>query len=94
MILHLSSMPPGKSDAEDASEEICYECIRKGLDAVRVPLGICFKPSKLSCRTQLKHCLECASFCSSRGNEDEYREDQTGWSVDCFGQEARASGMD
>lgn len=74
-ILHLSSTPPGKSDAEDASEDICYERIRNGLDAVRVPLGICFKPSKLSCRTQLKHCLECASFCSSRGNEAEYREE-------------------
>lgn len=90
-ILHLDSTTPGKSDAEDSSEDICYERIRKGLDAVRVPFGVCFKPSKLSCRTQMKHCLECASFCSRRGNEAEYR---TGWSTDCFGQEARASGMD
>jgi len=74
-ILHLGSTPPGKPDAEGAPEDICYERIREGLDAVRVPLGVCFKPSKLSCRTQLKHCLECASFCSSRGNEAEYREE-------------------
>jgi len=74
-ILHLGSTPPGRSDAQGAPEDVCYERIRKGLDAVRVPLGICFKPSKLSCRTQLKHCLECASFCSSRGNEAEYQEE-------------------
>ena len=49
--------------------------MRKGLDAVRVPFGVCFKPSKLACRTQLKHCLECASFCSTHENEIEYREE-------------------
>ena len=40
-----------------------------------MPFGVCFKPSKLACRTQLKHCLECANFCSSRENESEYREE-------------------
>lgn len=74
-ILKLKSLPPDKHGPEIASEEICYERVRKNLDAVRVPFGVCFKPSKLSCKTQLKHCLECASFCSSHTNESEYREE-------------------
>ena len=56
-------------------QTVSYEHVRKGLDAVRVPFGVCFKPSKLPCKTQLKHCLECASFCSTRENEAEYREE-------------------
>ena len=68
-------MPPEKHASETVSEEICCERVRKNLDAVRVPFGVCFKPSKLSCKTQLKHCLECASFCSSHANESEYREE-------------------
>ena len=74
-ILHLAANPPGKGQPEVPSAAVSYEHVRKGLDAVRVPFGICFKPSKLPCRTQLKHCLECASFCSTRKNETEYREE-------------------
>lgn len=74
-ILQIRSTPPGMSEAESSSEKICYEHVRKGLDAVRVPFGVCFKPSRLACRTQLKHCLECASFCSTQENEAEYREE-------------------
>jgi len=74
-ILHLAADPPGKAHAAIPAGKVSYERVRKGLDAVRVPFGICFKPSKLPCKTQLKHCLECASFCSTRDNETEYREE-------------------
>ena len=74
-ILHLAANPPGKEQAGVEAGEVRYEHVRKGLDAVRVPFGVCFKPSKLPCKTQLKHCLECASFCSTRENEAEYREE-------------------
>ena len=49
-----------------------YENIRKNLDAVSVPFGTCFKPSKVSCKQQMKHCLECSSFCSTKENIPEY----------------------
>ena len=74
-ILHLAANPPGKAQAAAPAGKVSYEHVRKGLDAVRVPFGVCFKPSKLPCKTQLKHCLECASFCSTRENESEYREE-------------------
>lgn len=74
-ILHLVANPPSKVQATFSSEAVSYEHVKKGLDAVRVPFGVCFKPSKISCKTQLKHCLECASFCSTRENEAEYREE-------------------
>ena len=74
-ILHLAATPPGKEPTAAPTGTVSYEHVRKGLDAVRVPFGVCFKPSKLPCKTQLKHCLECASFCSTRENESEYREE-------------------
>lgn len=74
-ILHLEANPPGNPSGNAGTDSVCYEHVRKGLDAVRVPFGVCFKPAKLACRTQLKHCLECASFCSTRENEIEYREE-------------------
>ena len=74
-ILHLAANPPEKTQTAAPAGKISYEHVRKGLDAVRVPFGVCFKPSKLPCKTQLKHCLECASFCSTRANEAEYREE-------------------
>lgn len=49
-----------------------YEYVRKSLEAVRVPFGVCFKPTKVPCRQQLQHCLECASFCTTRDNISEY----------------------
>jgi len=72
--LHLNITAPG-SDTTNIPDGIHYEKVNLGLDAVRVPFGVCFKPSKLACRTQMKHCLECANFCSSRENESEYREE-------------------
>lgn len=73
-ILNVAANPPVKTQAAPAIK-VSYELVRKGLDAVRVPFGVCFKPLKLPCKTQLKHCLECASFCSTRVNEAEYREE-------------------
>lgn len=52
-----------------------YECIRKNLDAVRVPFGTCFKPSKIACRQQMSHCLDCSSFCSTVDNAPEFEEE-------------------
>ena len=49
-----------------------YEKVRPGLDAVRVPFGVCFKPSKAGCRRQTEQCMECPSFCSTSENLDEY----------------------
>ena len=72
--LHLGVVFPGVG-AEYASDTIHFEKVNKGLDAVKVPFGVCFKPSKLVCRTQLKHCLECANFCSSHENEIEYKDE-------------------
>jgi hypothetical protein len=70
-LLHLEARPPYFRDGQ-ASESVRYEYIRKNLDAVRVPFGVCFKPSKLPCRRQTSQCLDCANFCSSRDNVSEY----------------------
>ena len=47
---------------------ISYNCINESLDAVKVPLGMCFKPSKIACKQQASHCLTCASFCATVDN--------------------------
>lgn len=71
--------PPANEDKapEDGGKEesIRYEYIRSSLDAVRVPFGTCFKPSKLVCRHQMGKCLECAEFCSTKENIPEYEEE-------------------
>ena len=72
-LLHLESRPPEKRSLK--KEDIRYEFIRKNLDAVRVPFGVCFKPSKLPCRQLMNHCLECANFCTGRDNIHEYEEE-------------------
>jgi len=69
-LLHLDSKPPQKGEVKE--EGLHYEFVRKNLDAVKVPFGVCFKPSKLSCRQQMNHCIECASFCSCTDNIPEY----------------------
>ena len=56
--------PPNKN--YPCKEEIRYEYVRKNLDAVRVPFGTCFKPSKIGCKNQTQMCLECTSFCSTK----------------------------
>jgi integrase len=72
-LLHLESIPPNLHN--EKQEEIRYEFIRKNLDAVSVPFGVCFKPSKLPCRQQISHCLDCANFCTSRDNISEYEKE-------------------
>ena len=59
---------PGCNEGED----IRYECVRKNLDAVKVPFGMCFKPSKIACRQQMVMCMECPSFCSTQADLPEY----------------------
>lgn len=59
-----NAVPPNKKYPH--TEEVCYERVRKNLDAVRVPFGTCFKPSKMECKNQTRMCLECASFCSTK----------------------------
>ena len=41
-------------------------CILATSDAVRVPFGTCFKPSKIGCKNQTQMCLGCTSFCSTQ----------------------------
>ena len=69
-LLHLDGEPPQKTGSGE--EGLHYEYVRKNLDAVKVPFGVCFKPSKLPCRQQMKHCIECASFCTCSDNIPEY----------------------
>lgn len=54
------------------TEDIHFERIRKNLDAVRVPFGICFKPSKIACKQQMNMCIECPSFCTTKDDLPEY----------------------
>lgn len=56
-------------------EEVHYEFVRKNLDAVKVPFGVCFKPTKLGCKTQTKVCLECSSFCTTKEDLPAYEEE-------------------
>ncbi len=49
-------------NSDDGENLIRYEYVKKNLDAVKVPFGVCFKASKLSCKQQMNHCLTCASF--------------------------------
>nr|WP_318038324.1 hypothetical protein [Clostridium estertheticum] len=60
----------------DAGENLIrYEYVKKNLDAVRVPFGVCFKPSKTLCKQQMNHCLTCGSFCTTIENIPEYEEE-------------------
>lgn len=59
----------GKLEKIEISSEnndlIEWEYIRKNLDAVRIPLGYCFKPNKVQCNHQLNPCLTCSNMCTS-----------------------------
>jgi len=76
-LFHIERPCRKPEQAEDAEKEetIRYEYVRKNLDAVRVPFGTCFKPSKLVCRHQMGKCLECPEFCSTKENIPEYEEE-------------------
>lgn len=72
-LFHIEGTPPNVH--KEKREEVRYEFIRKNLDAVRVPFGMCFKPNKLPCRQQIGHCLECANFCTCMDNIGEYEQE-------------------
>ncbi|WP_326514392.1 tyrosine-type recombinase/integrase [Clostridium intestinale] len=61
--------------SESGENLVRYEYVKKNLDAVKVPFGVCFKPSKLPCKQQMNHCLTCASFCTTIENIPEYEEE-------------------
>lgn len=69
-LLYLDSRPPQKVPVKE--EGLYYEFIRRNLDAVKVPFGVCFKPAKLPCRQQMNHCIDCANFCTCKDNIPEY----------------------
>ena len=69
-LLKIKTLPPGKNTAK--TDMVHYENVRPNLDAVRVPFGVCFKPSKTGCRRQTEQCMECPSFCSTKENLEEY----------------------
>jgi hypothetical protein len=72
-LFHVEGAEPPKVSSETAQvESIRYEFVRKTLDAVRMPFGTCFKPSKIACNHQMKKCLECPNFCSVEDNISEY----------------------
>lgn len=72
-LFHVEGAEPPKVSSERSQEEsIRYEFVRKNLDAVRVPFGTCFKPSKIACKHQMEKCLECPNFCSAKDNIPEY----------------------
>ena len=64
-----------KIDVKDEQNDkiIKYEYVKENLDAVKVPFGICFKSKKIQCKNQINQCLECASFCASADNIDEFK---------------------
>ena len=69
-------MKPKENNIKKYEEEsLNYQYIRQNLDAVKVPFGTCFKPSKLFCRNQMNQCLECGSFCSTKDNIPEFEEE-------------------
>ena len=72
--LGLMNIRAKKPDEEHGKEKqaVDYKKVRANLDAVKVPFGTCFKPSKLGCKQQINHCLECGSFCSCEEDIPEY----------------------
>lgn len=60
---------------QEGEDLIRYEYVKKNLDAVKVPFGVCFKASKLPCKQQMNHCLNCASFCTTIENIPEYEDE-------------------
>lgn len=52
-------------DKIENNDLIEWEYIRHNLDAVRIPLGFCLKPSKIQCNNQLNPCLICSNMCTS-----------------------------
>lgn len=72
-LFKMESEPPNQKYQK--KEEVHYEFVRKNLDAVKVPFGVCFKPTKLGCKTQTRMCLECSSFCTTKEDLAAYEEE-------------------
>lgn len=70
-LLNIKAKKPGGMQKADR-QVVNYERVKANLDAVKVPFGTCFKPSKLGCKQQINHCLECGSFCSCVDDIPEY----------------------
>ncbi len=68
-------LEPMDVSTQEVENLIKYEYVKKNLDAVKVPFGVCFKSSKLPCKQQMNHCLNCASFCTTIENIPEYEEE-------------------
>lgn len=68
-------LEPIDVETQEGENLIKYEYVKKNLDAVKVPFGVCFKASKLPCKQQMNHCLNCASFCTTIENIPEYEEE-------------------
>ena len=70
-LLNIRAKRPDEKKKTD-SKVVDYKKVKANLDAVKVPFGTCFKPSKLGCKQQINHCLECGSFCSCEDDIPEY----------------------
>jgi len=70
-LLSIRAKRPDEKKKTD-SKVVDYKKVKANLDAVKVPFGTCFKPSKLGCKQQINHCLECGSFCSCEDDIPEY----------------------
>ena len=62
-------------DSEPDEDLIEWEYIKNNLDAVRLPLGYCMKPSKVDCRMQQNPCLNCHSLCTTPDFIPEFRKE-------------------
>ena len=62
-------------DSIENNDLIEWEYIRHNLDAVRIPLGFCLKPSKIQCNNQLNPCLICSNMCTSPEFIHEFEEE-------------------
>ena len=70
-LLNIKAKRPDEKQKIDP-KTVDYKKVKANLDAVKVPFGTCFKPSKLGCKQQINHCLECGSFCSCEDDIPEY----------------------
>ena len=61
---------PGQERDDDIIE---WEYIKRNLDAVRLPLGYCMKPTKIECKIQQTPCLNCQSLCTTPDFIPEYK---------------------
>jgi len=59
----------------DKKDLIKWHLVRKDMDSVKVPFGLCFKPEKMLCKQQMNHCFSCGSFCTTIENISEYEEE-------------------